>query len=444
MTGSGTAGDPYVIWDVNDLQDMNLDLTAYYELGQDIDASATIGWHAGLGFIPIGDWGVPFTGVLDGKGYTVSDLYINRPANYVSLLGYVNGAHVYNTTLSVNFTGDTQIGAFVGATDVDGVCMENCHASGSVTGLQKCGGLIGYIYCDGSVLSFSDCSSSVAVVGTGNFDVGGFIGQLWADNLSTIFERCYATGNVTGKFRVGGFGGEFTFITAPGMFYDCYATGNVTSTDALGDSIGGFIGDADMSTYTRCYATGDAVGLDDNVGGFIGMAWDSIVATRCYSIGNVTGGGDHIGGFVGEDFGNTYTDCYARGNVTASATSANVGGFSGGVSFAATATNCYYAGVITCPNNPSGFCDDASLVPSSCFWDTELSGVATDESGATGKTTAEMKDKGTFIGAGWDLSAIWGAFVFCNDGYPCLRNVTLGCIAECSRPTAYALSREEL
>jgi len=60
MTGSGTLLDPYVIWDVNDVQDMALDLTAYYELGQDIDAAATTGWNwdAGLGifkgFDPIG------------------------------------------------------------------------------------------------------------------------------------------------------------------------------------------------------------------------------------------------------------------------------------------------------------------------------------------------------------------------------------------------------
>ena len=32
MTGSGTVGDPYIIYDVNDLQDIELDLAAYYEL----------------------------------------------------------------------------------------------------------------------------------------------------------------------------------------------------------------------------------------------------------------------------------------------------------------------------------------------------------------------------------------------------------------------------
>lgn len=54
MTGSGTAGDPYIIYDVNDLQAMKDDLTAYYELANNIDASATSGWNGGKGFEPIG------------------------------------------------------------------------------------------------------------------------------------------------------------------------------------------------------------------------------------------------------------------------------------------------------------------------------------------------------------------------------------------------------
>lgn len=45
MTGTGTELDPYIIEDVDDLQDMNLDLTAYYELANDIDASLTATWN---------------------------------------------------------------------------------------------------------------------------------------------------------------------------------------------------------------------------------------------------------------------------------------------------------------------------------------------------------------------------------------------------------------
>jgi hypothetical protein len=54
MTGSGTEGDPYVIYNVTDLQNMQNDLDAYYELANDIDASATSGWNGGSGFVPLG------------------------------------------------------------------------------------------------------------------------------------------------------------------------------------------------------------------------------------------------------------------------------------------------------------------------------------------------------------------------------------------------------
>ena len=53
MLGSGTLGDPYIIQDVTDLQNMNLDLAAHYVLGNDIDASETLTWNDGEGFVPL-------------------------------------------------------------------------------------------------------------------------------------------------------------------------------------------------------------------------------------------------------------------------------------------------------------------------------------------------------------------------------------------------------
>ena len=50
MTGTGTIGDPFMIYDVNDLQAMRNNLTAHYKLANNIDASATIGWNSGAGF----------------------------------------------------------------------------------------------------------------------------------------------------------------------------------------------------------------------------------------------------------------------------------------------------------------------------------------------------------------------------------------------------------
>jgi hypothetical protein len=58
MTGSGTLADPYVIWDVADLQAVREYDAAYFVLGADIDASATAGWFGGAGFEPL-DWPYP-------------------------------------------------------------------------------------------------------------------------------------------------------------------------------------------------------------------------------------------------------------------------------------------------------------------------------------------------------------------------------------------------
>ena len=97
MTGSGTLGDPYIITTAADLQAIEDNLGSYYELGGNIDASATSTWNSNAGFDPI----ILFTGQLDGKGYTISDLFINRPTeDYVGLIGYIN-ANVVLRNISI-------------------------------------------------------------------------------------------------------------------------------------------------------------------------------------------------------------------------------------------------------------------------------------------------------------------------------------------------------
>lgn len=66
MTGSGTQADPYIIENVTDLQNIENDLTAYYELGGNIDASATSGWNGGKGFVSLGGGNSPSWPSADG------------------------------------------------------------------------------------------------------------------------------------------------------------------------------------------------------------------------------------------------------------------------------------------------------------------------------------------------------------------------------------------
>ncbi|GAI23624.1 unnamed protein product, partial [marine sediment metagenome] len=120
MTGSGTLLDPYVIWDINDLQAMASGIyapNAYYELGCDIDASVTStwNWNAGRGvfegFIPRA-----FAGNFDGRNYPTSNLYENWTAGEGGLLvglfsslitaGAVKNVRIVNANITGYAVGD--------------------------------------------------------------------------------------------------------------------------------------------------------------------------------------------------------------------------------------------------------------------------------------------------------------------------------------------------
>ena len=375
------------IADVNDLQDMNNDLAGTYWLTGDIDASATVGWNGGAGFEPIGNSGDsnPFTGTFDGKGYTISGLYINRCITRVApdvynlgLFGEISGATVRNTSMiGLDYTGTNggagtkgKTGGFVAA--VINSTISNCHVAGSITSY---GDVVGFAATIDSDSIVTDCDADVTCVSTDN-DAAGFTN--W--NSGTI-SNCHSTGNATSNndFASGFANGNH------GTISNCYSTGIVSSDWGY---CGGFVGDND-GAISQCYAVGNVTSTQDDGGGFCGYNDGTI--NDCYARGNVIGD-DDIGGFVGDNDGGTITDCYSTGTVTGDV---NVGGFCG---------------------NDSGTITD-------CFWDTETSGEAASD-GGTGKTTAEMKTKATFTAANWDFYIIWGILANTNDGYPFFPDLT--------------------
>ncbi len=366
MTGSGTAEDPYIISDVDDLQAMENDLTAYYELGGNIDASATTGWNAGAGFLPIGQ-AANFTGQLDGKGYTITGLFVNRPStDFIGLFVRISdGAVVKNVALaSVDITGRVIVGALMGNMGTLSALVQDCSSSGTVSGSSQVGGLIGDSASDSETIE--DCSSSCSVSGTSS-NIGGFAGRL--GNVTT--QRCYATGAVTcSRINQTAYAGGFVGATAlgGGVITKCYATGNVSTTVTGATRLayaGGFAGNIVTADTNNCYARGNAaaVNLDnanfERAAGFVArVSLGSYIVDDCYSTGLVTGG------------------------------------------------------------DAGGFCAQNSATISDCFWDTETSGQATSD-GGTGKTTAQMKTQSTFIDAGWDFDTpIWTMEAGINDGYP--------------------------
>lgn len=148
--GAGAEIDPYIITNVEELQQMKNDLDAYYELGNDVDASETYTWNEGRGFEPVGNHTSPFTGVFDGRGHRIKALHINLPSDTgVGLFGYTSGAEITSVgLLDVNVYGNDHVGSLVGVCST-GSTISGCYATGQVTisasgsSDAKSGGLVG-------------------------------------------------------------------------------------------------------------------------------------------------------------------------------------------------------------------------------------------------------------------------------------------------------------
>jgi hypothetical protein len=421
LPGSGTADDPYVISTAAELQAMEDDLDAHYELGADIDAAETVDWNGGAGFDPVGpNTSTEFTGSLDGNGHSISELTIDRPeTDYVGLFGVMNRSDVRDVTLtnatvtgeastgsvagtiyggtvsgvtaSVTVEGSDRVGGLVGATDnkfkSEPVTITGASVSGAVAG-NTSGGVVGRNGFD-STISDTDATADV----TGNATVGGLVGA----NRGEI-ERVTASGTVdaTGGY-VGGLVGSNR--SPGGRIMTATATGDVNGTDGVGGLVGANAPSQDgtLAVIENVSASGSVDG-QNRTGGLAGSNDGKIrVATASGDVNGIT----YVGGLVGRNGGlfddPTIQNSKATGAVTGTEF---VGGLVGtntinGVvrlSFATGAVSSSLDGVDgggLVAENLQGFSGNTGTVNTS-YWDTEATGVDSSAGNATGLPTADM------------------------------------------------------
>ena len=217
--------------DINITLDKNIDLT-------------------GKGWTPIGtNYDNSYTGTFDGGGHTIKGLTVTTNDQFVGLFGYLNRAGTVKNVVmeGIQITSNHMFGCTGGVVGYSWGTIENCSVSGSVSGTDCVGGVVGSQKA-GSIIG---CSSSATVKGT--VDVGGVAGQT---NSSATLTACYATGNViieiNPKKNIAG--GGLVGMNAGSSLLACYATGNVTSTGSSTGymHIGGFLGN-NYTTVTACY-----------------------------------------------------------------------------------------------------------------------------------------------------------------------------------------------
>lgn len=143
-TAGITVNSIYIITTAEQLEAVRNNLGADYKLGADINLSGYgASYDGGQGWQPIGTNSSPFTGSFDGSGYTISNLYINRPGtDDIGLFGYTNNAAFTNIHLAgVNITGRENSGGLVGNNYISPV--SSSYSTGSITGDNTAGGLVG-------------------------------------------------------------------------------------------------------------------------------------------------------------------------------------------------------------------------------------------------------------------------------------------------------------
>lgn len=302
-----------------------------------------------------------------------------------------NDGTIDNCWCSGNVSGDKIVGGF--ANKNDGTIIR-CSHSGTVSSEEYA-----YGFCNNNAGTIQDCSSTgdVASSGDGTFHgASGFCGT----NEGTI-SNCSFEGDVSGKNAEGfcstnqiwrGFGDEYH-----GLIKDCYAKGSVI---AFGHYASGFVS-TNEGDVARSYFSG-SVSSDTYVDGFCGSNPGRI--EDCYAQADVVCAGIPWGcslpsasGFCSESY--KYLEDYRDSP--------------GGV-----IQNCYATGNLSGPDLygfveyiDEGGSDEGEIT--SCYWNTETSGVSTSTAG-TGKTTEEMFKKSTF--AGWDFTSTW--YILEGKDYP--------------------------
>ena len=255
-SGNGTAEDPYVIGDADQMYAFAASLSAEFDyggctvvLGGDIDLS-------GREWTPVGLGDYAFAGTFDGMGYSISGMHLGTqeaPAQVdpehpcFALFGVLGESAVVRNVNLVNVFVNGQwpasscvagIAGHMAAGQADsraGAWVDNCHVDGMITAVQDGGELFagGIAACQNGG-AITNCSTELAVSGrvmdgdtakVGGIAAqvnGGLVANCWSD--SQVYGSAESENGLEGMAAVGG----LTAVNA-GDLVACRVGGSVTA-----------------------------------------------------------------------------------------------------------------------------------------------------------------------------------------------------------------------
>ena len=283
-------------------------------------------------------------------------------------------------------------GEVIGLSEVGGLIG---RAEGLITGVSAdtdvtadglwAGGLIGYLRDAGGTNEVSDCSASGSVTGT-NF-TGGLIGYV----VAGVVEKCSSSVSVSATDVVGGLVG-----VNDGTLEDVHASGTVMASQNFA---GGLVGQNE-GTIRRASASG-SVSAVSVAGGLVGT--NNALITRSFATGNVSVTVSNAGGLAGQNSGEI-NNCYAGGDATGnSGIGGLVGlGFDGGEIDRSHSYGSPTAGSGSAGGLVAALISGATV--SRSYWDSQTSGT-TSSAGGSDLLTTHFGSSSSF--PDWDFSTIW-------------------------------------
>ena len=273
-----------------------------------------------------------FSGTIDGKGHTISNLTINATVPGAGFIGQINGGSIKNLNFAnVNIKStSSNVAVCAGVVASSAVRIDNCHVlSGTV---QSSGGYVAAIAGrdDSSLPTQSyiilNCSNRADVTGNGQ-RVGGIAAYISCDNCQnygqvTNNSKSDYTGGIAGRGKVRG---SANFANVSGYSYTGGITGSGTAENSSNSGnvngysrVGGICGYGDA---VDCDNTGTVIGTTEYIGGITGNGG----ASNSSNSGAVSGK-TYVGGIAGYNDLDSIIDCINTATVTAT------GDYAGGIS----------------------------------------------------------------------------------------------------------------
>ncbi|MCL2072317.1 MAG: T9SS type A sorting domain-containing protein [Marinilabiliaceae bacterium] len=302
-----TAADLKALADFVNEGNGNLTAGVDFILMSDIDLSDYAdgnGWEA-IGKNPYENPNLVFEGNFDGNGKKITGLKISSTLFEVGLFGYVVNATIENLGIeNCDIEGLLNLGGLVGY--IENSTIKNCYVTGNISGSDWVGLIAGNVN--------NDCLiENCYAIGnlTGIATAGGWLGGIAGSNGNSVISSCYADVEIIVPW---GSCGGITAINS-GIIKNCYAKGNVTGNYNVGGLVGEHNNYGTTLAIENCYAAVNVTGFE-NVGGLAGIVYNNAVIKNCVAANPsviATSGTNFINRITSSDFDspNAFINNYA-------------------------------------------------------------------------------------------------------------------------------------